>query len=79
MFVPGRRFGAMWCGEDVSFCVRAAAAGFPIHVHAGVRTTHHKAVWVSEPHYFEQLGVPLATEETAVLVPVLSNVRTAFW
>jgi hypothetical protein len=32
---------------------------------------------VSEPFYFEQLGVPLATEETAVLVPVLHRPQNA--
>jgi hypothetical protein len=28
--------------EDLSFCVRAAAADIPIHVHTGIKTTHDK-------------------------------------
>jgi hypothetical protein len=28
--------------EDLSFCVRLAAAGVPLHLHTGVRTTHDK-------------------------------------
>ncbi len=38
-------------GEDISFCVRAGAAGFPVHVHTGVRTTHLKHIWVAEADY----------------------------
>jgi glycosyltransferase involved in cell wall biosynthesis len=35
-----------WIGEDVSFCVRAGAAGIPVHVHTGVPTNHQKTLWV---------------------------------
>jgi GT2 family glycosyltransferase len=35
-------------GEDISFCVRVTAAGFPIHVHTGIRTNHLKEAWISE-------------------------------
>lgn len=35
-------------GEDLSFCLRCAIAGIPIHVHTGVRTNHMKTVWLSE-------------------------------
>lgn len=38
-------------GEDMSFCVQAAQVGAPIHVHTGVKTSHHKPVWLSEPHF----------------------------
>ena len=31
-------------GEDLSFCVRVAEAGFPIYVHAGIRPGHMKTV-----------------------------------
>lgn len=27
--------------EDTTFCLRARAAGFPVHVHPGVRAVHH--------------------------------------
>jgi hypothetical protein len=53
--------------------VRAAAAGCPVLVHAGVRTTHHKDVWVSEAQYWRSNPAPPATEHVAVLVPVLNR------
>ncbi len=37
-------------GEDLSFCLRCAIAGIPIHVHTGIRTSHHKSVWLSGPY-----------------------------
>ena len=33
-------------GEDLSFCWRLKTLGIPVHVDAGVRTTHHKMVWI---------------------------------
>jgi hypothetical protein len=59
----GEEYGAQWysrihspgngqlLGEDLSFCVKAAAIGFPVHVHTGVKTSHQKTVWVTEEHY----------------------------
>lgn len=43
--------------EDLSFCYRVGTAGFPIYVHTGIQTSHHKAFWVSEDLYwlFESL------------------------
>ena len=39
-------------GEDLSFCIRAKAAGFPIHVDTSVKTTHDKgAVFLDEETY----------------------------
>lgn len=37
--------------EDLSFCYRVNAAGYPVFVHTGVRTTHHKNLWVGEEIY----------------------------
>lgn len=37
--------------EDLSFCWRVGDAGFSIYVHTGVKTTHHKEVWVGEADY----------------------------
>lgn len=50
--------------EDLSFCARATAAGAPIHVHTGVKTTHLKQVWLSEPDYDRVLAAQLAAEST---------------
>lgn len=41
--------------EDLSFCAKAVACGFPIHVHTGVKTTHLKALWLSEADYDRHL------------------------
>lgn len=35
-------------GEDLSFCLRCAIAGIPIHVHTGIKTNHQKLTWLSE-------------------------------
>lgn len=43
--------------EDLSFCVRARALDIPIFVHTGVRTTHHKSVWVGEDTYWRERAV----------------------
>lgn len=31
-------------GEDLTFCLRCAAAGIPVHVHTGVQVGHMKSV-----------------------------------
>jgi GT2 family glycosyltransferase len=41
--VDGRDFG-----EDISFCLRANVAGFPIHVNTGVRVGHIKSAMLGE-------------------------------
>jgi hypothetical protein len=64
-------------GEDVSFCVRAAACEIPVHVHTGVRTTHYKGQWVSEADHWRAFNPPPAREEVAVVVPVLERWRNA--
>jgi cephalosporin hydroxylase len=38
-------------GEDLSFCLRAGAMGIPMFVHTGVKTTHHKEMWLSEDDF----------------------------
>ncbi len=34
--------------EDLTFCLRARSAGFPIYVHTGVGTSHHKDQYLTE-------------------------------
>lgn len=38
-------------GEDLSFCARAAALGFPIFVDTSVKTNHLKPIWLQEADY----------------------------
>lgn len=54
--VPNMTTGQM-ISEDLSFCVRVRALGIPVHVHTGVRTTHHKPVWVGEDLYWQQRAI----------------------
>ncbi len=35
-------------GEDMTFCLRAAAAGIPVHVHTGVQAGHMKTTMLGE-------------------------------
>lgn len=37
--------------EDLSFCAKAVACGFPIHVDTRVKTSHLKPIWLSEADY----------------------------
>lgn len=63
--------------EDLSFCYRVGLLGLPVLVHTGVRTNHHKPVWLSELDYWRQVTAPPATERVAVIVPVLDRPRNA--
>ena len=38
-------------GEDLSFCYRAAQAGFRLHVNTAAKTTHLKPIWLQERDY----------------------------
>lgn len=64
-------------GEDISFCARAATVGVPIHVHTGVRTSHFKSRWLSEVDHWRSYNPPPATDEVAVIVPVLRRPQNA--
>ncbi len=70
--------------EDLSLCLRAGALNIPVHVHTGVKTSHQKTLWLAEDDYYGQVAlsqlvppVPAATEETAVIVPVLGRPQNA--
>lgn len=42
--------------EDLSFCVRLAACGIPVHVDTAVKTSHHKgSIYLTEQAYDEQM------------------------
>jgi len=67
---------SMW-GEDTSFCARAKLLGIPVWVHAGVRTSHSKVVFVTETQYMAEIMAPPATDRVDVLVPVLNRPQNA--
>lgn len=43
--------GGRWYGEDIIFCRRIKAAGFPIHAHTGAVLPHRKRFWQTERHH----------------------------
>lgn len=43
MTIDGR-----WFGEDITFCLRAKALGFPVHVDTSVKTSHRKITYLVE-------------------------------
>lgn len=63
--------------EDLSFCYRLATAGVPVYVHTGIRTSHHKQVWLGEGDFWRELVAEPATEQTAVVVPVMRRPQNA--
>lgn len=66
-------FGATWyselldpegdiVGEDLSFCLRVNHLDMAVHVHTGVKTTHHKGQWLSEEDYIRQESLTAVQE-----------------
>lgn len=53
-------------GEDMSFCLRARAHGFPTRVDTGVKVTHRKARWITE-HEFIDSRRPASSAVTVVI------------
>jgi hypothetical protein len=66
----------LW-GEDTSFCARARLLDIPVYVHAGVRTSHSKVVFVTETQFMAELMAPPASDRVDVLVPVLNRPQNA--
>lgn len=47
-------FGSVPAGEDITFCVRAGASGFPIHVDTSIKVGHEKPFVVDEGMFLAQ-------------------------
>jgi cephalosporin hydroxylase len=65
-------------GEDIMLCLRALALQVPIHVNTAVKTTHHKATWVSEDDYLAVNGVTPAELDTYPDLPVFVDLPASF-
>ena len=63
-------------GEDISFCMRIGAVGAPLFIHTGVRTNHHKELFVQEWDFWESFNAPPADVPVDVIVPTV-KARTA--
>jgi hypothetical protein len=45
-------FNGEWVGEDLLFCRRIKALGFPIYVNTSAVLPHQKSYWIDERHHF---------------------------
>jgi len=45
-------FNGEWVGEDLLFCRRIRALGFPIYVNTSAVLPHQKSYWIDERHHF---------------------------
>jgi hypothetical protein len=52
-------------GEDIAFCGRLLQAGVVPVVHTGVKTSHHKEIWLSEVDYMQQKITTITLAEAA--------------
>lgn len=57
--IPNPSMGQL-TSEDLSFCMRAGSLDIPLHVHTGVKTTHHKPIWLAEDDYRQQRALDAA-------------------
>lgn len=62
-------------GEDISFCVRLGAVGMPLYIHTGIKTNHHKQLWVGESDFWAQFRPEPASDPVDVIVPCLHRPR----
>jgi hypothetical protein len=58
--LPKGRTGTTTFGEDMSFCLRLAALGIPMHVHTGVKTTHDKGGAFLDEEFYDLQQAALA-------------------
>lgn len=57
-------------GEDIAFCGRLLQSGIIPVVHTGVKTTHHKEMWLSEVDYMQQKITTITLADWPDEVPV---------
>lgn len=50
-FQDGPTESGRWLSEDLTFCTRIRAAGFPIVAHTGAVLPHRKSFWQDESHF----------------------------
>lgn len=65
--------GADWgdtISEDLTFCLRVAQAGFPVHVDTSVKIGHVKPVVIDEAAYWSNLPQGEEPAPTFVVIPV---------
>jgi hypothetical protein len=60
------QLGDLPVGEDITFCIRAAALNIPIHVHTGIKCGHEKPFIVDEEMYDSQRAAGIRDNELAL-------------
>jgi len=65
-------------GEDIAFCARAQASGIPVHVHTGVKTSHHKEIWLAEEDYVRQVVTGPLVQEIHPELPLHIHLAASF-
>jgi len=58
--IPGKDGNMM--GEDLSFFAKVGTLDIPVYVHTGIKTTHHKEVWISDVDFWQSFDAKPATE-----------------
>lgn len=56
--------------EDLTFCLRAAQAGFPVHVDTSIEIGHVKPIVIDKAAYFKGLPAEEEPAPTFVVIPV---------
>lgn len=67
--ITGNNYGDI-ISEDLTFCLRAAQAGFPIHIDTSIKIGHVKPVVIDEAMYLRFAPQPEAPAPTYVVIPV---------
>lgn len=67
-------YGAQPIGEDITFCLRAGAAGFPVHVDTSIKLRHAKTFLVDEEMYLASRA-PVVVERPALVAANGSPLR----
>jgi cephalosporin hydroxylase len=49
-------------GEDIAFCARLGENSVPVHVHTGIKTSHHKELWLAEEDYEAQRAMTVTVD-----------------
>lgn len=62
--------GADVMGEDLTFCIRAGAAGYPTHVDTAIKVGHVKPVVVDEATYQGQFATVATATAIDVVIPM---------
>ena len=69
-------------GEDITFCIRARACGFPVFVDSSIKVGHEKTIVVDEDLFRAQQEAKVlepSPEPTFVVIPTKETVGVAHW